>query len=215
MAQFPYPRYFFDFEGIDLPVPRWRGVRPYEHIPFQWSCHIERTPGVFEHGEFLDLSGNDPSLGCIERMQKIISPDDNGPIFVYHITYERSRLKELGERHPEHAELMQRYIDRLVDLLPLIKDHYYHPQMRGSYSIKKVLPVIAPELDYGELEEVQEGTAAQVAYIDAALDPLATAKRKADLEQKLRNYCRQDTWAMVELAYFLARTGKPVRPQGL
>ena len=84
MAQYPYPRYFFDFEGIDLPVPKWRGVRPYEQIPFQWSCHIERTAGVFEHGEFLDLSGNDPSLGCIERMREVINPDDGGPIFVYY-----------------------------------------------------------------------------------------------------------------------------------
>jgi len=47
MNGLPYPRYFFDFEGIDLAVPRWAGVRPYEQIPFQWSCHIERAPGVF------------------------------------------------------------------------------------------------------------------------------------------------------------------------
>lgn len=80
----PYPRYYFDFEGIDLPVPRWKGVRPYEHIPFQWSCHIERSAGVFEHAEFLDLTGNDPSSACIERMRQIINPDDGGPIFVYH-----------------------------------------------------------------------------------------------------------------------------------
>jgi hypothetical protein len=45
-AALPCPRYYFDFEGIDLPVPRWVGVRPYEQIPFQWSCHIERAPGV-------------------------------------------------------------------------------------------------------------------------------------------------------------------------
>ena len=67
-AALPYPRYYFDFEGIDLPVPRWAGVRTYEHIPFQWSCHIEHTPGTFEHVEFLDLSGNDPAVPCIERM---------------------------------------------------------------------------------------------------------------------------------------------------
>ena len=45
MNGFGYPRYYFDFEGIDLAVPRWTGVRPYEQIPFQWSCHIERAPG--------------------------------------------------------------------------------------------------------------------------------------------------------------------------
>ena len=96
-AALPYPRYYFDFEGIDLPVPRWVGVRPYEQIPFQWSCHIERTPGVFEHVEFLDLSGDDPSIPCIERMLEAIPPDGPGPIFVYWQTYEAGRLRELAD----------------------------------------------------------------------------------------------------------------------
>ncbi len=215
MTEFSYPRYYFDFESIDLPVPRWAGVRPYEHITFQWSCHIERRQGVFEHAEFLDLTGNDPSLPCIEKMREAINPDDEGPIFVYHATYERGRLQELADRHPEHAELLEKYIARLLDLLPLVKAYFYHPAMRGSFSMKKVLPVIAPELDYGDLDEVQEGTGAQVAYLFAVFDPATTPERKADLENKLRTYCRQDTWAMVEVAYFLAKAGRPVRPAGM
>jgi len=215
IAAYPYPRYYFDFEGIDLPVPRWRGVRPYEQIPFQWSCHIERRPGVYEHGEFLDLTGNDPSLGCVLRMKEVINLDDSGPIFVYHATYEKGRLEGLAERHPEHAEFLTNYIARLVDLLPLVKNYYYHPQMRGSFSIKKVLPVVAPDLNYDELDEVQEGTGAQVAYIEAALNPDTAPARKTDLELKLRTYCRQDTWAMVEIAYFLAQSGRPTRPSGM
>ena len=210
-----YPRYFFDFEGIDFPVPRWAGLRPYEQVPFQWSCHIERTPGVFEHAEFLELSGNDPSLACIHRMLEVINPDDGGPIVVYHKTYEEGRLRELGLRHPEHREVLSRYIARIVDLLPVVKNHFYHPDMQGSFSLKKVLHVIAPDLRYDELDEVQEGTAAQVAYLNATLDPAITPARKADLDSKLRTYCRQDTWAMVEVAWFLVRNGRPTRPAGM
>jgi Domain of unknown function(DUF2779) len=215
IAALPYPRYFLDFEGINLPVPRWRGVRPYEQIPFQWSCHIEKSPGAFEHGEFLDLTGNDPSLACIQRMAEIINPDDGGPIFVYFATYEKGRLEELTERHPEHLNLLNKYIARLVDLLPLVKNHYYHPAMRGSFSIKKVLPVVAPDLNYDDLDEVQEGTGAQVAYIEAALNPSTTPDRKADLDGKLRIYCRRDTWAMVEIAQFLAQAERPARPDNM
>lgn len=215
MAAFSYPRYYFDFEAIDLPVPRWAGVRPYEHIPFQWSCHIERRPGIFEHDEFLDLTGNDPSLPCIEKMREVVDPDDGGPIFVYWATYEKTRLQELAERHPEHSALLEQYIARLVDLWPLVKENFYHPAMHGSFSIKKVLPVIAPDLDYGDLDEVQEGTGAQVAYLFAVFDPATKPERKADLENKLRTYCRQDTWAMVEIAYFLAKAGRPARPAGM
>jgi CRISPR/Cas system-associated exonuclease Cas4 (RecB family) len=215
MANLPYPRYFFDFEGIDLPVPCWVGVRPFEQIPFQWSCHIERSPGVYELAEFLDLTGDDPSLPCIQRMREVIDTDDGGPIFVYFATYEKGRLEGFAKRHPEHAGLMQKYIDRLVDLLPLVKKYYYHPAMRGSFSIKKLLPVISPSLDYGELDEVQDGIGAQVAYLSAAFDQKTTPERKADLEAKMRIYCRQDTWAMVEVAYFFANESRPVRPSAM
>ena len=119
---------------------------------------------------------------------------------------------ELAERHPKHQALLHRYIARLVDLHPIVKDHFYDPRMRGSFSMKQVLPVIAPHLDYGQLDEVQEGAGAQIAYLYAALDPNTTAGRKAELEQRLRIYCRQDTWAMVEVAYFLAEVGNPIRP---
>lgn len=212
LKMLPYPRYYFDFEGIDLPVPRWQGVRPYEQIPFQWSCHIEHAHGEFSHEEFLDITGNDPSLRCIERMREVISPDGDGPIFVYYSPYERGRLEELGKRHPEHSNVLQAYIARLFDLHPIVKQHFYHPHMRGSFSIKRVLPVIAPDLDYGELEDVQEGEGAQVAYLYAAMDPNTTAERKAKMEMELRKYCRLDTWAMVEVAYFLARRGRPIKP---
>ncbi|MGE4096580.1 MAG: DUF2779 domain-containing protein, partial [Candidatus Binatia bacterium] len=215
LKSLPYPRYYFDFEGIDLPVPRWKGVRPYEQIPFQWSCHIEHSPGVFEHAEFLDLTGNDPSLGCIERMREVIPSDGDGPIFVYYQVYEKLRLEELGIRHPEHNDMMQAYVARLFDLHPIVKQHFYHPHMHGSFSIKHVLPVIASDLDYGELEEVREGVGAQVAYLYATLDPNTTEERKASLEAQLSKYCRLDTWAMVEVAYFLARAGRPVRPDGM
>lgn len=215
LALLPYPRFYFDFEGIDLAIPIWKGVRPYEQIPYQWSCHIERSPGVFEHNEFLDLSGNDPSLGCIEKMLEVIDVDGDGPIFVYFVTYEKGRLEELAIRHPEYAPQMERYISRLVDLLPMVKNNFYHHEMKGSFSIKKVLPVIAPDLDYGELTEVNDGTGAQLAYIKAALtaDQLPTEKEQTDKNSRI--YCRQDTWAMVEVAYFLAQQPRPLRPEGM
>lgn len=212
MEAIPYPRYYFDFEGIDLPVPRWVGVRPYEQLPFQWSCHIERSPGVFEHKEFLDLTGNDPSLPCIEAMLSTIDPSDGGAILVYSQAYEKTRLKELATRHPENAPQLERYTERLVDLLPIVKEHFYHPDMRGSFSIKKVLSVVAPHLRYIDLDEIQEGTGAQIAYLQACIESSATPERTADLRRKLLEYCELDTWAMVEVAYFLQNCGTPTRP---
>lgn len=208
----PYPRYFLDFEGIDLPIPVWEGVRPYEQVAFQFSLHIQRVPmGPFEHVSFLDLSGADPSASCIAALLDAIA-DDGGSILVYFATYERCRLEELGKRHPAYAAAMAGLVERLVDLLPIVKEFYYHPAMEGSFSIKKVLKAMAPRLDYGNLEEVQEGVGAQLAYLEAAFGGGVDHDRKRDLARKLTLYCAQDTWAMVVVAYFLARRLPPARP---
>ena len=177
LAGLPYPRYYFDFEGIDLPVPRWAGVRPYEQIPFQWSCHIERAPGVFDHVEFLDLSGNEPSIPCIERMLEAIPPDGTGPILVYYQTYEVGRLRELAERHPQYAAAVNQYLARIVDLHPMVRANYYCPAMLGSFSIKAVLPTIAPDLDYANLPDVQSGDMVEPVYFEM-IDPATPAERR-------------------------------------
>jgi hypothetical protein len=107
---------------------------------------------------------------------------------------------------------MNRCIERLVDLHPMVKENLYDPRMRGSFSIKKVLPVVAPDLNYEELEEVQEGTGAQVAYLRACFETTLTPERRGLLKDRLLQYCEQDTWAMVEVGYFLEGRGRPVRP---
>lgn len=167
--------------------------------------------GPLEHVSFLDLSGADPSADCIAALLRSIK-DDRGCILVYFATYEKGRLEELGKRHPAHAAAMAGLVERLVDLLPIVKEFYYHPAMEGSFSIKKVLNAMAPRLDYGNLEEVQEGVGAQLAYLEAAFGHGVAQGRKLDLARKLTLYCEQDTWAMVVIAYFLARRLAPSRP---
>lgn len=205
----PYPRYYFDFEGVQLAVPRWPGLRPNAQVPFQWSCHIERAPGEFEHEAFLDLSGDDPSLRCIEAMRRVIAPDDDGPILVYHQQYERDRMRELAARHPAHAEALNRYVARLLDLKLLVQDSYYHPDMRGSFSIKVVLPTIDPTLDYAALGEIHDGGGAQAGYWEAALTPGTSVARREQIAANLLEYCKQDTWAMVVVARHLCRGATP------
>jgi hypothetical protein len=92
-----------------------------------------------------------------------------GAIIVYS-AYERRILDGLARAFPDLADPLRAVADRLFDLLPLTRAHYYHPAMKGSWSIKAVLPTVAPDLDYGALGEVQDGTSAQAAYAEA-IDP--------------------------------------------
>jgi len=115
-----------------------------------------------------------------------------------------------ARQHPELAPLMDSYIARVFDLLPVVKSHFYHPDMRGSFSIKKVLPVIAPDLDYENLEGVSGGTDAQIAYL-RAISGECRAQEIEEIRSSLLRYCAQDTWAMVEVAHFLAARPRPLR----
>jgi hypothetical protein len=197
-ATLAYPRFYLDFETIGPAIPVWAGTRPYQTLPFQWSCHIERASGVMEHAEFLDLSGEPPMRALAERM--IASLETEGPILMY-TSYERRVIRGLAGMFPDLAGALDAIETRLVDLHPVTRENYYHPDMLGSWSIKAVLPTIAPDMDYSQLEGIQEGTGASLAYLEA-IDPETAAQRVEEIRQNLLKYCKYDTQAMVRLLRF-------------
>jgi hypothetical protein len=200
LAALPYPRYYLDFETVSFAVPRWAGTRPYQQVPFQWSLHIESRDGSLSHDEFLDLTGELPARAVAMALLKSVRLA--GPVFMY-TTFERSCINNLADFCPDLREELMALADRLVDLHPIVKEHYYHPAMQGSWSIKAILPTIAPELDYSKLGEIQEGTAVQQAYVET-ISPATLQVRREEIRDNLLKYCKHDTLAMVTLTTFLA-----------
>jgi len=192
----PYPRYYLDFETIQFAVPIWAGTRPYEQLPFQWSCHVEHSPGDIMHADFLDLSGDAPMRRFVESLQRLCT--EPGPVVVYNAPFERRILNEAATRFPDLASRVNVMIEGLWDLLGVMRAHYYHPAMHGSWSLKAVLPCLVPELSYAALDEVQDGGGAQAAFLEA-IAPGTTAERKEELRRRLLQYCELDTWAMVRM----------------
>jgi hypothetical protein len=201
----PWPRAYLDFETMNFAVPRWAGTRPYQQVPFQWSCHVETAPGKLEHAEFLDVGGADPRRACAEQLVAVLR--GTKVIVVYHAAFERGRMQELADSFPDLAGPLHEAIDRIFDLLPLVRQCYCHRDMRGSYSLKAVLPTVLKADPYAGLEAVRDGTGAQLAYLEA-IDPATTAARRGALAEQLRAYCRVDSWAMIAVARFLE--GRPV-----
>ncbi len=201
LARHPVPAYFVDFETAQLVIPQWAGFRPYQQVPFQFSVHKLDRQGRLTHREFLDLSGADPTRGFAEAL--IRDCGKRGAVYVYNAGFERGRVRELAERYPDLADALLAINDRMVDLLPIAQTHYYHPGQQGSWSIKKVLPAVAPELRYDDLDGVQDGSMAMEAYQEA-IDPTTCPERKAQLRTQLSRYCALDTFAMVRLWQFFA-----------
>jgi len=196
LAEYKLPAYFMDFETIQFAVPIWQGTRPYQQIPFQFSVHRLARTGKIEHREFLDLSGEDPSLGFAESL--IATCGQRGPVFVYNQAFEKARIRELALRFPRLSADLLAINDRVVDLLPIAREYYYHPSQQGSWSIKKVLPAVCPDLRYDHLDGVQDGGMAMDAFLEA-LAPESSASRKTEIEKQLLAYCALDTYAMVRL----------------
>ena len=204
LAAHPLPANFLDFETIQFAVPIWKGTRPSQHIPFQFSLHRLTRTGKLAHQAFLDLSGKDPTKAFAQAL--IDACGERGPIFVYSQSFEKTRIEELADRYPRLKPALLAINARVVDLLPIAKNRYYHPSQQGSWSIKQVLPAIAPGLDYGTLEGVQDGGMAMQAYLDATA-PDVTPSEKTIIENQLLQYCKMDTYAMVKLwQFFTGRT---------
>jgi uncharacterized protein DUF2779 len=147
-----YPLYFMDFETINLAIPRFSGMRPYDHLPFQWSVHLQRQPGGKpEHFEFLAMDNGDLRTPFISSLYEALG-DGNGTIVVYNEQFESQRLWELASWLPAYTDPIRVIQRRLWDLLPVVRNHVYHPAFGGSFSLKAVLPALLPDMTYEGME---------------------------------------------------------------
>jgi hypothetical protein len=152
--------------------------------------------GSVTHKAFVDLSGKDPSKALAEAL--IADCGKKGTIFAYNSGFETKRIEELAQRFSSLRNSLLAIAGRIVDLHPIAVSHYYHPSQQGSWSIKNVLPAIAPKLDYDALGGVQNGGMAMDAYMEAIATTTSKA-RKTEIERQLLEYCKLDTLALVKI----------------
>jgi len=190
-----YPLYFMDFESVNPAIPRFAGMRPFDQLPFQWSLHVQRQPEAEpEHYEFLATDVGDPRREFITSLCGALG--ESGSIVVY-AAFESQRLSELAARLPEFAERVKTIQSRLWDLLPVVRNHVYHPAFAGSYSLKAVLPALVPEMSYDGMA-VANGQDAGLAWESLVRGGLDQSERDRTTGALL-DYCGKDTLALVRL----------------
>jgi len=190
-----YPLHFLDFEAARPPVPTYPGQQPYALIPFQWSCHVLPAPNApLQHFEFLARNADDPRRALTESLVEALHPE--GSIVVYS-GFEQEVIRSMAGLFPDLAPSLDGIAARLFDLLPAVRRHFYHPDFGASFSIKSILPVLVPGQAYEDLE-ISEGMEAVWAYHRLLSDELEPDERDR-LVRDLLDYCRQDSFAMVEV----------------
>ncbi|MBR6701532.1 MAG: DUF2779 domain-containing protein [Clostridia bacterium] len=199
LAEFTYPLYHLDFETTQYAVPPFDGMRPYQQMPFQYSLHVQPSPGAEpEHFEFLGKEGTDPRRALAERLCADIPADVC--VLAYNMSFEKGRIKEMAELFPDLSAHLMSIHDNIRDLMiPFQKQFYYSSKLRGSYSIKYVLPALCPgdpELNYQALDGIHKGDEASAAFADL---PNRTPEEIETIRRNLLAYCRLDTLAMVRI----------------
>ena len=192
-----YPITHLDFETFLQAIPGYDGIKPFQQIPFQYSIHIEDGSSII-HKEYLAPIERDPRRNLAERLISDIPKE--GTILAYNCSFEKGVIKNLGENFPDLQEELQNLSDRIEDLMtPFQKRWYYHPEMNGSYSIKKVLPALVPEMEqaYADLPGVHNG--GEASSIWGQLPNVEDEQERNVIRQGLLEYCRLDTLAMVKI----------------
>jgi hypothetical protein len=188
---------YLDFETVGPAIPVWGGFGPWHHHPVQFSCHITSPDGELEHVEWLAEGVEDSRVPMAEAL--IAALEDVDVVVAFNVPFEKKCLEMIGVGAPDLAAGIQAISSKLVDLLPIVRDHVYHPDFQGSFSLKSVLPALVPDLSYKSLK-VSDGYAAMVLLHGLLFlgEPTAPKKRET-IRRNLMDYCAMDTLALVRL----------------
>lgn len=203
MREQPWPRHHLRFETIGFAVPVWAGTRPYQVLPFQWSCDVETAPGVWHSEGFLADAQGDPRRAFAASLLAVLR--HAGCIFAYNAGFERNRIRELAQQFDDLREDLEALLPRIVDLFQVARTHYYHPAQAGSWSARTVFGTIAPELQVERLARRVEG--APLLAFAASLQRGLAADERERLRTALQDHGRRRTEALRRMvALFEAAT---------
>lgn len=201
IAKWKWPLYFLDFETLMPAIPRYDGCNPYGSLPFQFSCHVWKSPEApVEHFELLHLEKNDPRPAIAKALVEGLGTE--GTILAYSASAETGTLKKLAKAVPEYSDRLLALIERVEDPQKVIQRHVYFPEFNGGFSLKDVAPAILGEkFDYSKLA-IGSGEEAQ-AIAEAIMLERKLRRPVEQFREELLIYCRQDTLALVELVRWM------------
>ncbi|MBX3708230.1 MAG: DUF2779 domain-containing protein [Gammaproteobacteria bacterium] len=201
ISEWKYPLIFLDFETINPAIPRYDGIGPYQHVAFQFSAHIWKSPdSAITHKEYLHEKADDPRPTLITAL--LDACGESGSIVAYYSKFEAGQIKALADYSTEHREALLKLRDRLVDPLTIIREAIYDNAFAGSFSLKKVAPALLGSKHSYENMDIADGSAAQRAF-EELISPNTSNSRKRFLKNALLEYCKKDTLVMVELVTWL------------
>ncbi|MFO7882133.1 MAG: DUF2779 domain-containing protein [Kosmotogaceae bacterium] len=200
LNELEYPIGYLDFETLSTALPLYDDLAPYEKIPFQYSLHIKKShDSPLEHLDYLFF---DPSIDESKRLAETLVGDTKEckTLMAYHDSFEKTVIKNLIKRNEYDKQLktnLNKMLDKFVDLELFVKQHVYHPDFHGSFSIKNVLPALIPDFSYEDMA-IKNGDDACYVFAKMARGDYSEQEMEK-LRKDLLEYCKLDTLAMVKI----------------
>src|SRR5216117_2460818 len=187
---------FLDFETIARAIPVWPGMAPWQQAAAQFSYHERQPDGTYTHAAFLAEGPADARPALAAAMVRATAKAER---VVTYTGFEKTRIRDLQQAVPDLATELAALEAKLIDLHPVVKNCVYHPDFRGSFSLKDILTPLVPELTYNDLVIVDGRVASvEIARLLFVADKIPRHERDR-VRQDLLDYCQRDTWAMVRL----------------
>ncbi len=206
LGKIVFPCYYLDFESVMTIYPLYNNIAPHTQILTQYSIHkCDAIEHITDHFEYIA----DHKQDCRKQIAKnlIETLSTQGSIVTYS-SAEKQMIEKLAVLYPELAEKLKLITDRIVDFEEILRINYYDKRFHGRTSIKKVLPVMIPQMNYNELE-IGEGDVALSAFAYMAMG-LYDEEKVKETKINLLKYCKQDTLALVEMHRFLYEASQKV-----
>lgn len=201
----PYPRHTIRFDTIGFATPIWAGTRPYQVLPFQWTCDTDTAAGQLIRQSFLAKGDTDPRRAFATSLLQALGT--RGAIVAYNAGFERNRIRDLAMCFEDLATDLECLLPRIVDLFQLARAHYYHPAMCGSWSFKSLCRATAPQM-HADRFEWHGITAAQDAFAASITKRGLHEDDLARLRHALIEHGRRQTAALRSLLALFERAGQ-------
>jgi hypothetical protein len=203
LSTLKYPLYFLDFETINPGVPAYDNSQPYKAIPFQYSLHILKNKNSSpEHYSYLAPGDIDPRAEILKQLKELLG--SFGSIVAYNSSFEKRAIQGATLAYPEYQEWFAEIEPRIVDLMvPFREFSYHHPDQEGSYSLKKILPILTG-LNYKNME-ISDGGIANVEYTRITFGKDVPEEEKKSIRTSLEKYCSLDTRGMIDILFELQK----------
>ena len=195
-----FPLHFIDYETYASAIPRLDGLSPHKHLTFQVSIHTLTEEGILTHFEYL-LDEMKMPKEMLQEMQDFTG--STGTFVSWHASFEIGRNKDLIKWLPQFTNYLTYINEHTFDLETIFKKDYIDYRFHGSSSIKKVQPILVPEVSYSDLD-VNNGTMALDTWGRMILDKNFNEDIEAT-RKNLLDYCELDTLAMVKIYEVLTK----------